>query len=50
MKSPNTNHRLTILIRMIREFDTKKNDKDQVKYFLEFIAHDLELILGGFYE
>ena len=50
MNSSKSNQRLAILIRMLREFDTKKNDKDQTKYFLEFIAHDLELLLGGYYE
>lgn len=50
MKEVNSNKRLSVLIRMLREYNTDKNTAEQTKYFLEFIAHDLELILGGFYE
>ena len=42
--------RLTVLIRMCREFDTIKNKPNQTSAFLNFIAHELELILGGYYE
>ena len=45
-----TSQRLAILIRMCREFDVNKKKPDEMKWFLEFLAHDLELILGGFYE
>lgn len=38
------------LIRMCREFDTQKNSPAQTSAFLNFIAHQLELILGGYYE
>jgi hypothetical protein len=38
------------LIRMCREFDTKKNTPAQTSAFLNFMAHELELILGGYYE
>lgn len=38
------------LIRMCREFDTKRNTPEQTSAFLNFIAHELELLLGGYYE
>lgn len=38
------------LIRMCEEFDRKKNNEKQLDAFLTYIAHQLELILGGYYE
>lgn len=46
----NKNQRLAVLIRMLREFDTRKNKPEQTSAFLNFMAHELELILGGYYE
>jgi hypothetical protein len=41
---------LSSLIRMCREFDTEKNKPEQTSAFLNFMAHELELILGGYYD
>lgn len=41
---------LSIMIRMLRELDTRKNKPEEISAVLNFIAHELELILGGFYE
>lgn len=41
---------LTSLIRMLEEFDRKKNNEKQLDAFLNYVAHELELILGGYYE
>ena len=38
------------LIRMCREFDTQKNSPAQTSAFLNFMAHELELLMGGYYE
>jgi hypothetical protein len=38
------------LIRMCREFDTNKNTPTQTRTFLNFLANELELLLGGYYE
>lgn len=38
------------LIRMCREFDTQRNTPSQTSAFLNFVAHELELLLGGYYE
>lgn len=41
---------LSGLIRMCREFDTQKNKPEQTSAFLNFMAHELELLLGEYYE
>ena len=33
-----------------RKFDTKKNKPEQTSTFLNFMAHELELLLGEYYE
>ena len=49
-KKMNRADMLSSLIRMCREFDTEKNKPSQTSAFLNFMAHELELILGGYYD
>lgn len=48
--SKKTVEQILLLIRLCREFDRKKNNDKQIDAFLNYVAHELELILGGYYE